>query len=317
MKKTILSLAAVSSIMAATTVTASAHENVTVKKGDTLFSIAQKNGVSVSDIKQANNLTSNLIFPQQELKLHGDSSNASASSSDQGNASTYTIRKGDTLYSIAQKHGTSVSSLKAANGLNSDLIYPGQKLSLNGESKATQQSTSQAQNNNAGTYTVRSGDTLYSIATQNGLSVASLKAANGLSSNIIQPGQQLSLNGEAKATTTQSTSEAESTSSSQDSSQVEGRTLTVEATAYTAFCSGCSGVTATGIDLRANPNQKVIAVDPDVIPLGSEVYVEGYGRAVAGDTGGAIQGNRIDVFMPDRSNALDFGRQSVEVTILN
>ncbi len=101
------------------------------------------------------------------------------------------------------------------------------------------------------------------------------------------------------------------------SSEPEGETLNVEATAYTAFCNGCSGVTATGIDLRSNPNQKVIAVDPNVIPLGSTVHVEGYGTAVAGDTGGAIKGNKIDLFMPERSDAVNFGRQNLEVTIVD
>jgi 3D (Asp-Asp-Asp) domain-containing protein len=96
-----------------------------------------------------------------------------------------------------------------------------------------------------------------------------------------------------------------------------GKTITVEATAYTAYCTGCSGVTATGIDLRANPGQKVIAVDPSVIPLGSTVYVEGYGQAIAGDTGGAIKGNRVDLFVPSRSDALAFGRKSLQVTILD
>jgi 3D (Asp-Asp-Asp) domain-containing protein len=97
----------------------------------------------------------------------------------------------------------------------------------------------------------------------------------------------------------------------------EKATMTMEATAYTADCDGCSGVTATGIDLNANPDQKVIAVDPNVIPLGTEVYVEGYGRAVAGDTGGAINGNKIDLYMQSEQNAIDFGRQTVEVTILD
>lgn len=96
----------------------------------------------------------------------------------------------------------------------------------------------------------------------------------------------------------------------------QGVTFSVEATAYTAFCVGCSGTTRTGIDLRANPHLKVIAVDPNVIPLGSKVYVEGYGEAIAGDTGGAIKGNKIDLFMPDRQDALNFGRKTVQVTIL-
>ena len=96
-----------------------------------------------------------------------------------------------------------------------------------------------------------------------------------------------------------------------------GREIYVSATAYTAFCAGCSGITATGINLKANPGLKVIAVDPNVIPLGSKVWVEGYGYAVAGDTGGAIKGNKIDLFMPDKSDALAFGRKQVKVKILN
>ncbi|KGX83842.1 G5 and 3D domain-containing protein [Pontibacillus marinus] len=94
------------------------------------------------------------------------------------------------------------------------------------------------------------------------------------------------------------------------------KTLYMEATAYTAFCDGCSGITRTGINLRANPNRKVIAVDPSVIPLGSRVWVEGYGYAIAGDTGSAIQGNRIDLFVPSRADALSFGRRKVQVKVL-
>lgn len=89
-----------------------------------------------------------------------------------------------------------------------------------------------------------------------------------------------------------------------------------EATAYTAYCPGCSGITATGINLRKYPNKKVIAVDPDVIPLGSVVYVEGYGRAIAGDTGGAIDGREIDIFLPSRESALEWGRRQVQVFLI-
>ena len=92
--------------------------------------------------------------------------------------------------------------------------------------------------------------------------------------------------------------------------------ITVKATAYTADCEGGTGVTYTGIDLKANPNQKVIAVDPSVIPLGTKVYVEGYGHAVAGDIGGAIKGNKIDVFIPSQSEAEDWGIKTVDVKIL-
>ncbi|WP_153723273.1 G5 and 3D domain-containing protein [Sporosarcina cascadiensis] len=96
-----------------------------------------------------------------------------------------------------------------------------------------------------------------------------------------------------------------------------GREFYANASAYTAYCNGCSGRTATGIDLRANPNLKVIAVDPSVIPLGSKVWVEGYGYAVAGDTGGAIKGNRIDLHMPTKAAAYQFGRRTVKIKVIN
>ena len=104
-------------------------------------------------------------------------------------------------------------------------------------------------------------------------------------------------------------------SSSEEPAQ--GKEFYVTATAYTAYCNGCSGITATGINLKENPNLKVIAVDPSVIPLGSKVWVEGYGYAVAGDTGGAIKGSKIDLFMPSKSQAYDFGRKKVLVKVLN
>ena len=96
-----------------------------------------------------------------------------------------------------------------------------------------------------------------------------------------------------------------------------GKEIYVTSTAYTANCNGCSGTTATGINLHANPNAKVIAVDPRVIPLGTKVYVEGYGYAIAADTGGAIKGNKIDVFFPSKSDAYRWGRKKVKIKILN
>ena len=96
-----------------------------------------------------------------------------------------------------------------------------------------------------------------------------------------------------------------------------GKEFYVSSTAYTAFCNGCSGITATGINLKANPSLKVIAVDPSVIPLGSKVWVEGYGYAVAGDTGGAIKGMKIDLFMPTKDQAFSYGRKQVKIKVLN
>ncbi|MBP0773793.1 cell wall-binding protein EntB [Bacillus anthracis] len=108
---------------------------------------------------------------------------------------------------------------------------------------------------------------------------------------------------------------------SKNNAQSAKRELTVVATAYTADPSengtyGGRVLTAMGHGLTANPNMRIIAVDPKVIPLGSKVWVEGYGEAIAGDTGSAIKGNRIDVLMGSKSKAMNWGRQTVKVKIL-
>jgi 3D (Asp-Asp-Asp) domain-containing protein len=89
--------------------------------------------------------------------------------------------------------------------------------------------------------------------------------------------------------------------------------MTMEATAYIPSDGGGSGITATGMVAQHG----VIAVDPNVIPLGSRVFIPGYGMAVAADTGGAIRGNRIDLCMNTYREAINFGRGVVEVYILN
>jgi uncharacterized protein YabE (DUF348 family) len=104
---------------------------------------------------------------------------------------------------------------------------------------------------------------------------------------------------------------------SRGTSEPAGKEFYVTSTAYTASCNGCSGYTATGINLRANPNMKVIAVDPSVIPLGTKVWVEGYGYAIAADTGSAVKGFKIDVFYPSKSDAYRWGRKRVKIKILN
>ena len=115
--------------------------------------------------------------------------------------------------------------------------------------------------------------------------------------------------------------EAKAKEESKNNTQSAKRELTVVATAYTADPSengtyGGRVLTAMGLDLTANPNMRIIAVDPKVIPLGSKVWVEGYGEAIAGDTGSAIKGNRIDVLMGSKSTAMNWGRQTVKVKIL-
>lgn len=92
--------------------------------------------------------------------------------------------------------------------------------------------------------------------------------------------------------------------------------MTVTVTAYCPcpICCGKSdGITCSGVRARAN---RTIAVDPDVIPLGSEVYLEGLGIFIAEDTGGVIKGNRIDIFMEDHQQALLFGIKEMKAYVL-
>lgn len=160
------------------------------------------------------------------------------------------------------------------------------------------------------TYTVKTGDNLYRISLAYNTTVANLKKWNQLKSDVIHPNQKLVVGNVT-------TSAAKPNQKPTPTAPSVKKEMVVEATAYTAYCNGCTGITKTGINLRKNPNQKVIAVDPKVIPLGAKVYVEGYGTAIAGDIGGAIKGNRIDVFMPSKQNAFKWGRKKVKIQVLN
>lgn len=88
--------------------------------------------------------------------------------------------------------------------------------------------------------------------------------------------------------------------------------LSMVATAYTANCFGCSGITAIG----RVAGHGIVAVDPRVIPLGTHLYIPGYGHALAGDTGGAIRGNRIDLGFNSHGDAMSFGRRPITVYVL-
>ena len=86
----------------------------------------------------------------------------------------------------------------------------------------------------------------------------------------------------------------------------------MEASAYLPSDGGGAGVTASGLPA----GHGVVAVDPDIIPLGTKVFVPGYGVAIAADTGGIIEGHMIDLCMDDYGDAIAFGRRDIEVYIL-
>lgn len=88
--------------------------------------------------------------------------------------------------------------------------------------------------------------------------------------------------------------------------------ITVNASAYSPQDPGCSNYTSTGQRLRKG----IVAVDPKVIPLGTKMYIPGYGYGVAADIGSAIKGNKIDVAFESRKDALKFGRRNIVIQIL-
>ena len=139
----------------------------TVKSGDTLWSIAKNNGLTVDELKKLNSLTSNKLSIGQKLKL----------SSDTISEDTYIVKSGDTLYAIAKKNGISVDELKKYNNLNSNSLSIGQVLKIPNKSNNT--------------YTVKKGDTLYNIAKSNNVSVDDLMSLNNLNNTNLTIGQTL------------------------------------------------------------------------------------------------------------------------------
>lgn len=228
-------------------------------------------------------------------------------------AATVTVQKGDTLWDLSRANDTSVENIQKLNHLTTDLIVPGEDLAIASEQH----------------YTVKQGETLWDIAMNHHVTVSQIKEWNQLITDLIYPGLNLLIFDGVNTTNhtvtekiiepaaQQTVTASHPAAPAPKPAAPAQKEITVKATAYTASCDGCSGTTATGIDIKAKPDEKVIAVDPNVIPLGSKVYVEGFGEATAADTGGAIKGKRIDVFIPSEHKALKFGVRRLKVTILN
>lgn len=149
-----------------------------VKKGDTLWSIARNYGLTVDELKALNNLTSNNLNIGDTLLV----SKATIAPGTEGNQ-YYTVLKGDTLYSIAQKYNMSLDELKALNNKTNNLINVGDVLLI--------KTFTEPSNGEYATYIVEKGDTLYSIANKYNLTVAELKSLNNLTSDTLSIGQNL------------------------------------------------------------------------------------------------------------------------------
>ena len=147
-----------------------------VKKGDSLYSIANKYNTTVDELKRINNLTSNILSISQVLKLPSDKV---SDIEKEENTISYTVQKGDSLYSIARKYSTTIDKIKDLNNLTTNLLSIGQVLLIPTDT------------NLETTYTVQKGDSLYSIAKKYDTTVDRLKQLNNLKSNLLSIGQIL------------------------------------------------------------------------------------------------------------------------------
>ena len=144
-----------------------------VQKGDSLWSIANKFNMTVSELKNLNNLTNNLLSIGQVLKIKDSSNNGKT---------TYTVQKGDSLWVIANKYGITTEKLKSYNNLTSNLLSIGQVLKIPQEKTSTDN-----------IYTVKKGDSLWTIANKYNTTVEKIKVLNNLTSNLLSIGQQLKI----------------------------------------------------------------------------------------------------------------------------
>lgn len=155
----------------------------TVQSGDSLWSISKKFGITVDELKQANNLSSNLLSVGQNLYIPTKETDVTTGE--------YVVEKGDTLYKIAQKFGTTVDNLKSINNLTTDSLAIGQILKVPTENASI----------DTNTYTVKSGDTLYGIASKYNTTVDEIKSLNNLTSNTLSIGQVLKVPSQSSTNT--------------------------------------------------------------------------------------------------------------------
>ena len=190
-----------------------------VANHDTVWGLSQKYGVSIQSIEQLNHISSNshLIYPGQNVQIPDKDAKATpvkaTTPKQTANTSTYSVKAGDSLWTIAQAHKTSVAKLMSLNNLNSSVLQPGQTLKVVGtvaaqpaKTQAQPQQQAQAQTQevtpqisaNHTTYKVQSGDSLYTVAQRFGVSTDSIRKANALTTPTLTAGQTLTINDPTK-----------------------------------------------------------------------------------------------------------------------
>jgi peptidoglycan DL-endopeptidase LytE len=204
-KKTIITFTATAILSTSFVAYASANTH-TVVPGDSLWALSKKYNTSVTELKKLNNLTKEVIYPNQVLKVLNSASSPSTNKPVSISKptvksitnQTYTVKSGDTLGKIAYDHSITLEDLMSWNGIESHLIYPGQKLIVSERMSSTEvveakpniPSTPQS-TEKPSIYSVKSGDTLSGISLIFGISLQSIKKINRLTSDMIYVGQKL------------------------------------------------------------------------------------------------------------------------------
>ena len=196
----------------------------TVQAGDSYWRIANKYGISISELQRLNGTSNYFLYPGQSLKVpgSGSSSNATASSNSSSTSTStttaapaaggsYTVQAGDSYWRIANKYGISISELQRLNGTSNYFLYPGQSIKVPGSGSAnatptpaaTTASTTSAPaetpapapSTGGGNYTVQAGDSYWRIANKYGISISELQRLNGTSNYFLYPGQSIKVPG--------------------------------------------------------------------------------------------------------------------------
>lgn len=162
----------------------------TVKKGDSLWSIAKVYGTSVEEIKRINYLTDNNLYIGQVIRI--PEMYTKPEDMNMPNYINYKVQKNDTLYGIAKKYGVSVDTIVADNSLKNNILSVGQNLKIRTTSSLVEECFGEDYTPNK-VYTVVKGDTLYSIARKFNTTVESIKSKNNLINNTLSVGQKLNI----------------------------------------------------------------------------------------------------------------------------
>ncbi|HJG22209.1 LysM peptidoglycan-binding domain-containing protein [Enterococcus durans] len=233
----------------------------TVKSGDSVWGISNSFGISMLQLIEWNNIKNNFIYPGQKLTIKGgqtpgsSTNNSGNNTNSSGNSNIsagtgqtsgikYTVKSGDSVWKIANDHGISMNQLIEWNNIKNNFVYPGQQLivSNGGSSSSTTTNTGNASSssNNAGStaasgtkYTVKSGDSVWSVSNKYGISMNQLIQWNNIKNNFIYPGQQLIVKGGSAATSTNTSSTTAATTPSTPNTSNTTSTASTGDTIYT------------------------------------------------------------------------------------